>query len=116
MSKGERKIWFWLNDHSVNFNSQERVKKHTGRGVFIFDFFLPEKKLIIEYDGRQHYLPIEQWGGKKSLLKVQENDKLKDEFAELIGFKMLRIPYTQYYSVEEILEKALSRGSITDKY
>lgn len=103
MSKGERKIWFWLNDHSIEFVSQKRVKKHKGEGVFIFDFYLPEEKKIIEYDGRQHSVPIERWGGKKSLIKVQENDKLKDEYARNINFEMLRIPYTDFDVIEEIL-------------
>ena len=109
MSKGERKIWFWLNDHKITFISQKRVSKHIGSGVFIFDFFLPEERLIIEYDGRQHTTPIERWGGGKGLLKTQENDKLKNEYAQIINFEMLRIPYTEFDSIDEILEDKLSR-------
>lgn len=105
MSKGERKIWFWLNDHSIDFVSQKRVNKHKGRGVFIFDFYLPTEKKIIEYDGRQHSIPIERWGGQKALEKTQINDSLKDEYAGMIGFEMIRIPYSKFDSIDELLSK-----------
>lgn len=107
MSKGERKIWFWLKDHKIDFVSQKRVKKHKGRGVFIFDFYLPEEKKIIEYDGRQHTIPIERWGGKKALEKTQLNDSLKDEYAGMIGYNMIRIPYSEYDRIEELLGKLI---------
>lgn len=103
MSRGERKIWFWLKDNEIDFQSQKRVKKHVGNGVFIFDFYLPSKKVIIEYDGRQHTIPVERWGGKKALKKTQINDSLKDEYARLIGFEMMRIPYTDFESIDDLL-------------
>jgi very-short-patch-repair endonuclease len=103
MSKGERKIWFWLKDNEIDFKSQKRVKKHVGNGVFIFDFYLPSKKVIIEYDGRQHSIPVERWGGKKALKKTLINDSLKDEYTRLIGFEMMRIPYTDFESIDDLL-------------
>jgi very-short-patch-repair endonuclease len=107
MSKGERTIWFWLKDNEFEFESQKRVKKHVGNGVFIFDFYLPSQKVIIEYDGRQHSLPIERWGGVKGLEKVKLNDALKDDYAVLIGFQMIRIPHTQFNRINEILSEKI---------
>jgi very-short-patch-repair endonuclease len=102
-SKGERNIWNWLKDNEIVFEAQKRVKKQTGNGVFIFDFYLPKHKIIIEYDGRQHSLPIERWGGVEGLKKVQLNDLMKDDYAVLIGFEMIRIPYTEFNQIEQIL-------------
>ena len=71
--------------------------------MFIFDFYLPSKKVIIEYDGRQHSIPVERWGGKKALKKTLINDSLKDEYTRLIGFEMMRIPYTDFESIDDLL-------------
>ena len=36
---------------------------------FIVDFFIKEYNTIIEYNGEQHYMPIEHFGGEIALLK-----------------------------------------------
>ncbi|MDB4204988.1 endonuclease domain-containing protein [Polaribacter sp.] len=106
MSKGERKILFWLRDENINHKYQFRVKKHKGLGHFIFDFLLTEKNIIIEYDGRQHFMAVEAWGGEEAFKKNQKIDKLKDEFARLKGWRMLRIHYKDFKKIEEILQKS----------
>lgn len=107
MSKGERRILFWLRDNEIEHVTQKRIKKHRGRGVFIYDFYLPKLKIFIEYDGRQHFIPIERWGGEKGLKKIQENDKLKDEQSKLLGIEMTRISYTHFEKIESILKRKL---------
>lgn len=104
MSKGERKILFWLRDKEIKFEYQYRIKKNNlSKYYFIFDFYLPKKKIFIEFDGRQHYEPIEIWGGKNGLQKVQKNDSEKNLLSEKMGFKMIRIPYFEYDEIENIL-------------
>jgi len=107
MSKGERKILFWLRDNKVVLNSQHRVKKHKGKGHFIFDFYLPELDIVIEYDGRQHSMPVEVWGGEKALKEIKKIDSLKDEYAKLKGWRMIRIPYTDFDNLEGLLSSIL---------
>lgn len=104
MSRGERKILFWLRDNEVDYEYQWRVNKHVGNGQFIFDFYLTHENIVIEYDGRQHFEIVEAWGGKKALAKTIENDKLKDKYAEINGLTMLRIKYTEFENVETILK------------
>lgn len=102
-SKGERAILFWLRDNNIKHKWQYRVKKHNGKGHFIFDFYLPQHDCLIEYDGRQHFIEIEAWGGSESLKKVQRIDKMKNEYAEFNSLKMLRIPYTDFEQIDNIL-------------
>ena len=56
-----------------------------------FDFYVPSKNTIIEYDGVQHYVPS---FGKKSFEITKRNDKLKNEYCKKNGIKLIRIPYT----------------------
>lgn len=108
MSKGERKILFWLKDNEIIYESQYRVKKHIGKGHFIFDFYLPYLNILIEYDGRQHSIPIEAWGGEKHLKEIKRIDKSKEEYAKFKGWQMIRIPYTDLDNIEDILNHLLT--------
>jgi very-short-patch-repair endonuclease len=107
-SKGERAILFWLRDNNIEHIWQHRVIKHIGEGHFIYDFYLPQHDCLIEYDGRQHFIEIEAWGGAKSLKNIQRIDKLKDEYAELNDLKMLRIQYTDLKKIDTILHSNFS--------
>ena len=65
-----------------------------------------EKNIIIEYDGRQHFMAVKAWGGEEAFKKNQKIDKLKDEFAKLKGWRMLRIHYKDFKKIGEILQKS----------
>lgn len=52
--------------------------------LFMYDFTICSKKLIIEYDGKFWH----------SMLKNKMNDKIKQTLAEANGFKILHISST----------------------
>ena len=107
MSHGERKILFWLRDNQIEHKWQYRVKKPNSnkKSFYIYDFFLPKLKMLIEFDGRQHFEAIEAWGGQKSLEKNIKNDKEKTKYAKELKLSMLRISYKNIKKINEILEK-----------
>lgn len=74
------------------------------------DFYLPKLKVAIEYDGRQHYVPVNYFGGIDTFKKIQAHDRLKDEYCKNNGIKLIRIPYTVIKGSEiiNILSKYLS--------
>lgn len=41
------------------------------------DIFIQDLNIAFEYQGIQHFKPVEHWGGMEQLLKQQENDELK---------------------------------------
>lgn len=43
----------------------------------VFDIYCDELQLAIEYNGRQHYEPVDVFGGKEEFQKTIERDKLK---------------------------------------
>jgi len=47
-----------------------------------------------------HFMAVEAWGGEEAFKKNQKIDKLKDEFARLNGWEMLRIPYQDFQNIE----------------
>lgn len=54
-----------------------------------YDFYLPEKRALIECNGIQHYEPVEFFGGDERFRKQQRHDFLKQQFAENNGYSYL---------------------------
>lgn len=61
-----------------------------------FDYYLDQLRLAIEFDGAQHYHPVDFWdkGGKDEFANRRIYDKAKDEWCAHHGVSMLRLPYT----------------------
>ena len=61
---------------------------------FDFAVFNDDKvSLIIEYDGRQHYYPVDFFGGQKGFDDTVRRDKIKDEYCKLHNIPLLRLKY-----------------------
>jgi len=80
----------------------------TTNGTRRYDFLIPSIKMNIEIDGRQHFEPIREWGGKSYLLEIQKADKWKDKMSSQVGIHVYRVPYTKF--------KASMKKSVTRKY
>ncbi len=105
-SKGEIKIYDYLKKHKINFIS-EYIIPHTDR-QFRYDFYLPDLNILIEYDGIQHFIPIDFFGGKIGLEKRISSDKDKTILAKKEGFKLIRIKYTKFKILTQYLTLRIS--------
>ena len=61
-----------------NYRDFEWLKTKMG-GKQEIDIFVDEINLGIEYDGKQHFVAIEHWGGLKTLMETQRLDRLKSK-------------------------------------
>lgn len=68
---------------------------------------MEKQNLLIEFQGIQHYEPVEIFGGEKQFKIQQEHDKRKREYAINNNIKLLEIPYWDFDNVEEILSREL---------
>jgi len=64
-------------DVKYNFRNFSWLKTRTGHRQEI-DIYVPRLKLAIEYDGKQHFMPIKIFGGIKTFNKIKRLDKLKN--------------------------------------
>lgn len=60
-----------------------------------FDFYIEDLNLLIEYDGIQHYKPIEFWGGDSGFEMCQKNDAIKTNYCLENNINLLRIRYDE---------------------
>lgn len=80
MSGGQRDLGKFLKDNGIliceEYNDFEWLtRKKSGR--MSFDFYLPQLKIAIEYQGRQHFEKVEIFGGEEGLILTKERDEYK---------------------------------------
>lgn len=95
LSKGEKEILNYLNENNIQFQPQKIFKECKNARQLPFDFYLPKHNICIEYQGRQHYLQIEFFGGNKKLIYIQNNDEIKRNFCKDNNIKLLIIKYDE---------------------
>ena len=114
MSKGELKIENFLLNIGIEYIKQKKFEKcrnpNTNRRLK-FDFYIPSKNILIEYDGEQHFRQSFLGGHYNSLEelnKLQMLDGIKTKFASENGITLIRIPYTEFNEIDNILTEKIS--------
>lgn len=65
----------------------------TENGNMSYDIYICGLKTAIEYQGKQHFVPVEYFGGADNFKKQQERDKLKAKLSKENGVKLVYINY-----------------------
>lgn len=107
-SKGERQVRQWLEKRKIIFIYQKTFTGCEDKKKLPFDFYISKYNVCIEYDGKQHFEPIDFAGnGKKWALqqfkKTTYHDEIKTQYCKDNNIHLLRIPY--YKNVQEELDK-----------
>lgn len=75
-----------------------------------FSFYLNDQLYFIEYNGRQHYAPVEYFGGKIALNKqMQRNQEVRDYCKEL-NINLIELRYDNK-NIKNTIVQALSDNS-----
>lgn len=104
-SKGESIISEYLMNKNIKFIQQHKFIDCKNINNLRFDFYLPENNLCIEFDGLQHYIPVERFGGINYLNKIIKNDFIKNNYCLENNIKLLRIPYGDLKNIKYILDE-----------
>lgn len=105
-SSYERHIKHFLEELNVEFIEQYSFKDCKNTYSLRFDFAILQNGsllYLVEYDGEQHFRPIEWFGGMTNFRKQQNRDKIKNEYCLSHNIPLLRIPYN--LSKEEIKQQ-----------
>lgn len=105
-SSGEEYIHCILKESNIDFIPQYKFDDCKFKYILRFDFALIKNDEIlglIEYDGKQHFEPIEFFGGEDGFKESKERDRIKNTYCELNNIPLLRLPYT--LSTDEIKTK-----------
>ncbi|WP_143767967.1 MULTISPECIES: hypothetical protein [Paenibacillus] len=88
---------------------------------FDFSIRILDRTILIEYDGEQHFHPVD-FAGKGELWaleqfhETQRRDRIKDDYCRANGIDLIRIRYDQFDEIETILERRLSALGVTGSH
>ncbi|BBE37279.1 hypothetical protein PHIM1EF22_0060 [Enterococcus phage phiM1EF22] len=111
-SKGEAHIRKFLTDNNIEFIQQKKFNDLQVVKQLSYDFYLPELNILIEFQGEQHYKPIDFFGGSDKFKCQQEHDKLKRDYAKHNGIGFIEVKYTKdtYKKVANYLAPAMAKA------
>lgn len=110
-STGETRIRTFLEKSGLEFVQEYRIEPYKYR----YDFYLPGHNLLIEFHGKQHYVPVLIFGGLDYFNQTVENDQRKIEIAKDAGLHLTVIDYHKLKDsrLERLLTKVLQyRGHV----
>ncbi|MCL9637718.1 hypothetical protein L2095_23520 [Bacillus zanthoxyli] len=107
-SKGEKAVSEWLISNGLSFETQYKFKDCVHKRKLPFDFAVfKDGKLfmLIEYDGKQHFL--KGCFGTNNYEEIKKNDQIKTDYCQRNQIPLLRIPYTKFNQITTILGNTL---------
>lgn len=94
-SKGEENIQKILIKLKIYNEKQKTFKDCKYKYILRFDFYLPEFNICIEYNGKQHYKPIDYFGGEELFKLQQLRDQIKIDFCKNNNISLHIIRYDE---------------------
>lgn len=104
-SHGETKIANYLQKNNIIFETQKTYQDLKDKECLSYDFYLPDKNLLIEFNGEQHYNSKAFNKTYKEFLVQKHHDWLKRKYAEDNKINLLVIPYWEFDNIEENLNE-----------
>lgn len=107
-SSGEREIHGFLEKNLYNFRTQYKFFDCANINLLRFDFAILDNnkvKCLIEYQGRQHYEPVDYFGGLEGLKNTRLRDKIKYNYCKEHNIPLYYITYKD--NIEDKLKEFL---------
>ena len=115
-SKGEEVVGKVLEGLELSYEAQYRFSDCRYKNTLPFDFAIlneaGEVRCLIEFDGEQHFYPVEAFGGEEGFKQTQKRDQIKNKYCKDNNILLIRIPYWLRDHVEEVLEYWLKEYQI----
>lgn len=111
-SKGRQLIEDYLRKNNITFKAEydeHECYGQSGKSKLKFDFYIPEKNMIIEYDGEFHY--INKYKNQR-FEDQHKNDLIKDKYCKENNINLVRIPYWYLSRITSSLKKVFKKDSV----
>ena len=117
-SKNEKRIAYILFNFGFIVTSQKKFVDCKNKNPLPFDIYSDSgnKPFIIEFDGQQHYTPINHFGGEEAFRRRKINDSIKNEYCKKNNILLLRISYQDSKKMKNIIQEFLKINEIKASY
>ena len=105
-SHGERILKELFETHNITYIKEKTFDncRNSKNNLLRFDFYLPNYNILIEYQGKHHYEPINKYAKAKRVHQTTViHDSIKSEFCSKYNFKLIQIPYWEQSNIESII-------------
>lgn len=109
--KGELIINKILKSLGIKYEYQKTFPDLRDIQPLSYDFFIPDQSILIEYQGIQHYHPVDIFGGGITFKYQQKHDQMKLEYAKIHNYNLIAVPYT--YDTFSKIKKYLIKHGLT---
>lgn len=92
-SHGEKAIASALDNAGIAYQREYRFADCRNKRPLPFDFYLPDYNVVIEFQGEQHYRPVDFWGGKEAFEYRKRNDFIKADYCKSNNIPLISIPF-----------------------
>ena len=107
-SYGEKEIQKILEDLNISYITQKSFSDLKSKIVvnsFSIEVLYKNKKILIEYQGEQHYKKVNFFGGEEGFLQRKEHDDLKRQYCKRNNIPLIEYSYNEKISQEKLLNK-----------
>ena len=123
-SKGERLIEIFLTKNKIKYITQKKFEDCKNISHLLFDFYLPDFNTCIEFNGIQHYYPIDLFGGKEEFEITKKRDSIKLEYCKTNEIRLIIIKQDKKHinipdvnrQIHDILSQFILKENIITKY
>lgn len=102
-TKGEQSIERFLRNNNINYITQYRFEDCRDIKPLPFDFYLPDFNILIEYQGIQHYKPVNYFGGDMAFQSQIRRDLIKREYCKNNHINLIEVSYKDFTNIDTIL-------------
>jgi hypothetical protein len=103
----------WISEARLYYEIKEILPKYEvlfhGRPNWLgkqhLDIYIPQLALAFEYQGRQHYEPVDYFGGLEAFLKIQKLDSKKLNLCQKMGVEIVYVK--EGYDIHQIKQQIL---------
>lgn len=93
--KGEAIINKLLKSLGISYEYQKTFDGLKDNQSLSYDFYIPDQNILIEYQGIQHYEPVDYFGGEDKFKVQQKHDQMKSDYAKSHNYNLIAVPYTE---------------------
>ena len=118
-SYGERLILQYLTSKNISYeHDTHQIFTSEWDNPLRFDFYLDDYNTAIEFDGEQHYFPVNfdnyhEERFKKEFYDLKIRDQIKNKYCLENRITLIRIPYWNRDNIKEILDNYFNNGDLT---
>lgn len=111
ISKGSDIIIEYLKEKNISYEREKKFSNCKYKRNLLFDFYIPEYNILIEYNGEQHYKPNNLFGGYEALKKQKIRDDIKIKYCTENNLKLIIIDYKSINNINNILDNKIKKGN-----